>query len=534
MTSPVPVAIFAYARPSHLQKVLASLKKNSVPRLYAYSDGPRNEDQESLVNEVSQTLKRIDWCEVTIIERERNYGLGPSIRDGISRILSEHDRVIVVEDDTILRPGAYDYVVAALRQFENDSRIMTISMWNHPSIVPDQSRHGFFSKRFVCWGWGTYKWAWKKYDRTPLDLYHLCEERNIRIYKSRFFSTQGQCGISFVARDYFDERKDIHLGNDVWIGDRVFIRDGISIGNGAVVGAGAVVVDNGPDYAIVAGVPAKLIRSKFPEDVIDERAQRHISIRDIHIIKIGLSFARNKGGQSALCDYVGYIDDDARANPQYIETLLKGINEQKPEIRGSPFYPFYLSSKPHWFFDKYGTLTRGDVPYFLISKEYLGGGNIIFHRSLLDEVGWFDPSVGLRGKKLVYGEETMVIIKAWERRPNLRVYYDPDIFVYHLFPAWKMSVLNWLRISYKHGRSQAYFWIPNGQIHTARLHAPIDLPINLSYSARRFSSFIMSRNRKEFPFWQNFIIEKFYPCIESLGVDIQLTQDLLFSWMKKS
>jgi hypothetical protein len=70
--------------------------------------------------------------------------------------------------------------VAALKQFENNSRIMTISMWNHPSIVPDQSPDGFFSKRFVCWGWGTYKWAWEKYDRTPIDLYHLCEKKNIK------------------------------------------------------------------------------------------------------------------------------------------------------------------------------------------------------------------------------------------------------------------------------------------------------------------------------------------------------------------
>lgn len=181
MTSPVPVALFAYARPAYLHKVLESLKRNHVPLVHAYSDGPRNADQESRVAEVRQILRQIDWCDLTLVERERNYGLGPSIRDGVSRILSEHDRVIVVEDDIVLRPGAYDYVVAALKQFENNSRIMTISMWNHPSIVPDQSQHGFFSRRFVCWGWGTYEWAWKKYDRTPLDLYHLCEEKNIRV-----------------------------------------------------------------------------------------------------------------------------------------------------------------------------------------------------------------------------------------------------------------------------------------------------------------------------------------------------------------
>ena len=55
------------------------------------------------------------------------------------------------------------------------------------------------------------------------------------------------------------------IANDVWIGDRVIIKQGVSIGNGAVVGAGAVVTKDVPSYAVVAGVPAKVIKYRFDE-----------------------------------------------------------------------------------------------------------------------------------------------------------------------------------------------------------------------------------------------------------------------------
>ena len=58
------------------------------------------------------------------------------------------------------------------------------------------------------------------------------------------------------------------IGNDVWIGSHVLIKGGVHIGNGACVAAGAVVVKDVPPYAIVGGVPAKVIRYRFSPEVI--------------------------------------------------------------------------------------------------------------------------------------------------------------------------------------------------------------------------------------------------------------------------
>ncbi len=83
-----------------------------------------------------------------------------------------------------------------------------------------------------------------------------------------FYSAYRQCGMSYAAESLVTERQPITIGHDVWIGARVFIRDGVTVGNGAVIGAGAVVVKDVPSYAVVAGVPAHVLRYRFDEETI--------------------------------------------------------------------------------------------------------------------------------------------------------------------------------------------------------------------------------------------------------------------------
>lgn len=60
------------------------------------------------------------------------------------------------------------------------------------------------------------------------------------------------------------------IGNDVWIGTNVIIKGGISIGDGAIIGMGAIVTKDVPPYAIVGGVPAKIIKYRFDDEVISK------------------------------------------------------------------------------------------------------------------------------------------------------------------------------------------------------------------------------------------------------------------------
>lgn len=72
------------------------------------------------------------------------------------------------------------------------------------------------------------------------------------------------------SRNELESKGSIEIGNDVWIGAKVTILSGVSISDGAIVAAGSVVTKDVPPYAIVGGNPAKVIRYRFDENIIEE------------------------------------------------------------------------------------------------------------------------------------------------------------------------------------------------------------------------------------------------------------------------
>lgn len=174
--SNIPIVLFTYARPEHLKQTLEGLRINRVPLIYAFSDGPKDESKVKNVQEARKILRNADWSQIIITEREINLGLGTSIRTGVTEVFKKYDKLIVLEDDIVMRPGAYEITCAALNYYENDDRIMTISMWNHPVMVPKKAKSGFFSERFMCWGWGTYKRYWDLFSNSIDEIYNSIDE----------------------------------------------------------------------------------------------------------------------------------------------------------------------------------------------------------------------------------------------------------------------------------------------------------------------------------------------------------------------
>ena len=76
-------------------------------------------------------------------------------------------------------------------------------------------------------------------------------------------------GHGMPVTEAWDRRGDIVIGNDVWIGYEAVILSGVTIGHGAVIAARSVVTRDVPPYAIVGGVPARLIRRRFEPETID-------------------------------------------------------------------------------------------------------------------------------------------------------------------------------------------------------------------------------------------------------------------------
>jgi len=96
--------------------------------------------------------------------------------------------------------------------------------------------------------------------------------------------------------DLFDLKteKTIEIGNDVWIGHAVIILSGVKIGNGAIIGAGSIVTKDVVPYSIVVGNPAKFIKKRFPDPIIQEiEALQWWNLSDAELEKIKPLFFKN-------------------------------------------------------------------------------------------------------------------------------------------------------------------------------------------------------------------------------------------------
>ena len=85
-----------------------------------------------------------------------------------------------------------------------------------------------------------------------------------------FTEKNNATGKSWINKDTFKSSSRTIIGSDVWIGHGALIKAGIIIGDGAIIGAGAVVTKNVLPYSIVGGIPAKFIRKRFNEEIIDQ------------------------------------------------------------------------------------------------------------------------------------------------------------------------------------------------------------------------------------------------------------------------
>lgn len=175
----VGVAVFAYNRQNHLNRVLERLEENDIKHLYVFIDGPQDEQDERQVTAVADTVAAIDWCATTVVRRGKNLGLAASLTRGIDRVFEDHDRIVVLEDDCVPASNFISFIRASLDRYETNGSVMNVNGYSPPiGLTADYQHDVYFTRRNTSWGWGTWKEAWEHFEYEALTLAGLEEKKS--------------------------------------------------------------------------------------------------------------------------------------------------------------------------------------------------------------------------------------------------------------------------------------------------------------------------------------------------------------------
>lgn len=166
-----PVILFAFNRLDSLKNTVSSLLDNDEAAesdLYIFVDGARsNVPGEAVkVDKVKQYVKSITgFNKIEYVFAEKNNGLGNSIIQGVSRIINEYGRVIVLEDDLVTAPNFLAFMNTGLTRYENEKQVFSVCGYSNKVKIPaGYSEDAYFCTRSSSWGWGTWADRWNTVD----------------------------------------------------------------------------------------------------------------------------------------------------------------------------------------------------------------------------------------------------------------------------------------------------------------------------------------------------------------------------------
>lgn len=183
-----PIVVFVYNRPEHTKKTIEALANNYLAKdseLFIFSDGPKNEEAEVKVKLVREYIDSLPekkmFKSVKITKAKINKGLANSVISGVSEIIGQYGKVIVLEDDLMSSIDFLQYMNDALDYYENNQKIWSISGYNLPIKIPsDYKSDIYFSYRGCSWGWATWKDRWEKVDWNVSDYNEFKRNKDLR------------------------------------------------------------------------------------------------------------------------------------------------------------------------------------------------------------------------------------------------------------------------------------------------------------------------------------------------------------------
>ena len=185
-----PIIVFAYNRPGLLNTTLDYLSKNLLAEqsiVYIYCDGVKSETNQEQIDKVLAARKIAkEWAtskrfkNVHITERDTNLGLGTSIITGVSEVIKEYGKCIVLEDDLQTSPLFLDYMNQCLCHYETRKSVFSISGLSRPHperfFPKDYPYDVYVSLTHHPTGWATWLDRWNQVDWTAQHFITLLED----------------------------------------------------------------------------------------------------------------------------------------------------------------------------------------------------------------------------------------------------------------------------------------------------------------------------------------------------------------------
>jgi hypothetical protein len=165
MSCSTPIAFLIFRRPDLTARVFEAIRQAKPQQLFIVADGPRNESEVTLCKQARAVTELIDWdCEVFRNYSEENLGCRKRVSTGLDWVFSQVEEAIILEDDCLPHPSFFRYCQELLAYYRNDERIWCISGDNFQDGQWRGDGSYYFSNYNHCWGWASWRRAWKHYD----------------------------------------------------------------------------------------------------------------------------------------------------------------------------------------------------------------------------------------------------------------------------------------------------------------------------------------------------------------------------------
>lgn len=159
----IDVALVLYRRPEHTARVLDSLVDNGVEHVRAFldhADSPADVERQAELRRLLDAQKHMT---IDLYQHERRQGLAHAVRFAVDSVLSDADAVVVVEDDCVLRDGAFEFFTEGLRHLRSDRRVQSLCGYVLPCSFVGDENEILLLRRFLPWGWATWRDRWARF-----------------------------------------------------------------------------------------------------------------------------------------------------------------------------------------------------------------------------------------------------------------------------------------------------------------------------------------------------------------------------------